>query len=54
MTYGYHPRTIGWARLRCGLAGYRMVREIGRATGLTAALIRTLEGIARTTRGPSQ
>lgn len=53
MTYGWHPRTIGWARLRVGLAGYRLVREIGRATGLTSALVWTLDRLAGVKRKPT-
>ncbi len=46
MTYGLPPRTLGWAQLRLSLAGYRFVREIGRATGLTAALIWSLDRLS--------
>ena len=45
MTYGFHPRTLGWARLRLGLAGYRFVREVGRASGLTTALVWMLDRV---------
>lgn len=43
MTWGHHPRSLNWARLRVKLAGYRLVRELGRASGITAFLTWTLD-----------
>lgn len=39
---GYHPRTLGWARLRLRLAAYRLIRE----TGVEAFLIAVCDALA--------
>lgn len=51
---GHHPRSLGWASLRLNLAGYRLAREIGRATGLTRfleAILDRLEALLRRLSG---